>query len=352
MKVQPDLATYATLNEKISTSIASGSGYDVLVTGVGWVQPFAAKNVFEDLANHGVTKKTLGDKTTPAITPATTYNGKIYAWPLTADARAIAYRKSAFVKAGLDPDKPPTTLAGIKEAAEKLTIRDSKGNITRPGFDFNTSPGNYRQAFVQLLGAEGKDLYVDNKPNFDNAAGVKTLDWMKSMIGNVQKFGQQNAAQKPMTYTGESAMGFVGGSIDCSSAGVGKANCDDLGYFLLDDKRPVEYLGGNLASVGSTSKDKDAAWAFIKSMSTDKALEAQAKLNNQIPATSNAADSEIVKSNDLSKFVAKNLDKALFEGGIPNWLEVRNNFNSSVDDVLLGKRDAKAVLDELAQQSR
>jgi multiple sugar transport system substrate-binding protein len=352
VKVEPDFATYATLNEKISTSIASGAGYDVLVTGVGWVQPFAAKSVFEDLGKHGVTKKLLGEKSTPAIVPATTYKDKVYAWPLTADARAIGFRKSEFIKAGLDPKNPPTTFKGIKAAAEKLTERDAAGNITRPGFDFNTSPGNYRQAFVQLLASNGKDLYVDGKPNFDNKQGVETLKWMKSMINNVQLFGQQNAALKPMTYTGEAPMGFVGGSIDCSDAGVGQANCDDLGYFLLDNTREVEWLGGNLASIGANSKNKDVAWAFIKAMSTDAALEAQAKLNNQIPATANAASSSIVKSNALSKFVAKNLDKAIYEGGPTNWLEVRSDFNSSVDDVLLGKRDASEVLGELAAKSR
>ncbi len=352
VKVEPDFATYATLNEKISTSIASGAGYDVLVTGVGWVQPFAAKNVFEDLGNHGVTKKTLGEKSTPALIPASTYKDKIYAWPLTADARAIGFRKSAFIKAGLDPKNPPTTFKGIKAAAEKLTERDSAGTITRPGFDFNTSPGNYRQAFVQLLAANGKDLYVNGKQNFDNKQGVETLNWMKSMINHVQPFGQQNAALKPMTYTNDAPMGFVGGSIDCSDAGVGQANCDDLGFFLLDNTREVEMVGGNLASVGANSKNKDLAWAFIKSMSTDPALEAMAKLNNQIPATANAADSAIVKSNALSKFVAKNLGKAIYEGGATNWLEVRTDFNSSVDDVLLGKRDAAQVLGELATKSR
>ena len=350
--VEPDFAPYSTLNEKISISIASGSGYDVLVTGVGWVQPFAAKSVFEDLGNHGVTKELLDEKSTSAILPAVTYEDKIYAWPLTADARALAFRKSAFIEAGLDPENPPTSFEDIKATAEKLTERDAAGNITRPGFDFNTPPGGYRGVFVQLLASTGKDLYVNGEPNFDNKEGVETLEWMKSMINNVQLFGQQNAAVTPLTYTGEAAMGFVGGSIDCSDAGVGQANCDDLGYFLLDNGREVQFLGGNLASIGANSENKDAAWAFIESMSTDVALDAMAKLNIAIPATANTTESSVVKSNTLSQFVAKNLDKSISEGGSANWLEMRNLFDSSIDDVLLGKRDASEVLEELAANSR
>lgn len=352
VKVEPDFATYSTLNQKISTSIASNSGYDVLVTAIGWIQPFAAKGVFEDLADHGVTKKTLGEKTIPAMTAATTYQNKIYAYPLTADARAIAFRKSDFIAAGLDPANPPTTFEGIKAAAEKLTKRDASGHITRPGFDFNAAPGNYRDAFVQLLAANGKVLYLNGKPNFDNKAGVDTLNWMKSMVNNVQPFGQQNATQTPMVYTDGAPMGFAGGSVDCSEAGIGQKNCDDIGYFLLDNKKKVEWVGGNLASVGSQSKNKDAAWGFIEAMSTGPALETASKLTSSIPASSNVLDSEVVKSNPLSKFVASNLDKAIYEGGTPAWLEVRNNFNSSIDDVLLGKRGASEVLHEVATQSQ
>ena len=42
--VEPDFATFDTLNQKISTSIAGSQPYDVLVTGIGWIPPFASKS--------------------------------------------------------------------------------------------------------------------------------------------------------------------------------------------------------------------------------------------------------------------------------------------------------------------
>src|SRR2546423_8403388 len=135
MKVEPDFATYKNLNEKMSISIAVGIPYDVMVTGVGWVQSFASKRIFEDLGNYGVTPDVIKEKSTPALIFAVTYDGKLYAYPLVADARAVALRKSAFREAGLDPDKPPASLAELKVAAEKLTKRDKNGNITPSAFD-------------------------------------------------------------------------------------------------------------------------------------------------------------------------------------------------------------------------
>jgi multiple sugar transport system substrate-binding protein len=352
MTVEPDFVTYDNMNEKISTSIASGSGYDVLVTGMGWIQPFAAKKVFKDLAEVGVTKEDVSTKTVEAMVPAVTHEGKVFGYPLIADARAVAFRKSAFIEAGLDPEKPPASMAELKAAAEKLTQRDASGAITRPGFDFWAASGAYRQVFTTFLASTGTPLYQDGKPNFNNAEGVETLEWLTSMVNNVQPFGQQNSAKKPLVYTNEAPMGMVGGAVDCSDKGIGQANCDDLSFFLLDSGTKAEFVGGDIASIGAKTKNAKAAWTFIESLTKPEANNAQAKLNSKIPATKTTAATGQAQSNPLSKFVAANLSHAAYEGGAANWLEVRKSFNSGLDEALLGKRPAEEVLSSLAALSK
>ncbi len=352
MTVEPDYATYANLNEKISTSIAGGDGYDVIGSGVGWIAPFAAKGVYADLGQFGVTPTTLGQQMVPALVPPSTYNNKIYGYPFIIDARAIAFRKSDFVKAGLDPANPPTTFEEIKAAADKLTVKDASGHITKPGFDFNTSPGNYRQAFIIFLASTGTPLYKDGKPNFDNAKGVEVLNWMKSIIGADQAFGQQNAAQKPMVLTNEASMGFVQSSVDCSTKGVGQANCDDLGYLLPDNSQAAEMAGGDILSVGAKSKNKAAAWAFVQAMS-DPTLENEAAvINNKIPAIASVPPDSSSLQSPLAKFTSSHLKDAIYEGGPANWLDVRNVFGPTIDDVLLGKISAQAGLDSIAAKAK
>jgi multiple sugar transport system substrate-binding protein len=348
--VEPDYATFDTLNQKISTSIAGGQGYDVLVTGVGWIPPFASKNVFEDLSTFGVTDESLGASTNPAMLPATKYEDKIYAVPLIASPKVLALSKSAFEKAGLDPSTPPTTMAEIKTAAEKLTVKDSSGKITQAGFDFWAAPGGYRQDFVTFLGSKGVPLYDESaQPKFNGPEGVETLDWMKSMVGTVQDYGAQNAAKAPLVLTGEAAMGFVGSYVDCSDKGVGKKVCGDLVFFNAEDVQASMFTGGQLASVGKNSKLKPAAYEFIQAMSTPEALGDIGKLNFAVPATTEGQDSEVVKSNPASTFAAANLDDAMFEGGPSNWLDVRGQFGTAIDDALLGKKTSQEVLDQLAQ---
>ena len=50
-----------------------------------------------------------------------TYEGRLYGVPLYADVSALFYNKDLFQQAGLDPNKPPTSLAEIREYADKIT---------------------------------------------------------------------------------------------------------------------------------------------------------------------------------------------------------------------------------------
>jgi len=241
-------------------------------------------------------------------------------------------------------------MAEIKTAAEKLTVKDGNGEITQAGFDFWAPPGGYRQDFVTFLGSLGVPLYGESgEPKFDGPEGVQALDWMKSMVGNVQKYGAQNSAKAPLVLSGEAAMGFTGSYVDCSDKGLGKKVCDDLVFFNAKDVDAAMFTGGQLASVGKNSKLKNASYEFIKDMSTPEALVDIAKLNFAVPATTEGQKSEVVTSNPASTFAAKNLGDAVFEGGPANWLDVRGQLGTALDDALLGKKTSQEVLDQLAQ---
>ncbi|MEV0732680.1 ABC transporter substrate-binding protein [Polymorphospora sp. NPDC050346] len=73
------------------------------------------------------------DQIEPGIARYYTVDGKLQSLPFNASAPMLFYNKTAFAEVGLDPEKPPTTLAELADAARKLTVR-SGGNVTRYGF--------------------------------------------------------------------------------------------------------------------------------------------------------------------------------------------------------------------------
>src|SRR5690606_24213987 len=95
VEIEPDFATFDNLNQKVSTSIAGGTPYDVLVTGIGWVQPFAARNAFVNRGDFGVTPDVLGEIVNPAMVPSAIYQNDVYAVPLIAGAKPLAYSRRA-----------------------------------------------------------------------------------------------------------------------------------------------------------------------------------------------------------------------------------------------------------------
>src|SRR4051794_25828448 len=346
--VEPDFATFDTLNEKISTSIASGQPYDVYVTGIGWIPPFASKGLYADLAKFGVTETTLGEQTDPAMIPAVTHDGKLYGVPLILGPKPLAYSKKAFEAAGLDPASPPATWAELREAAKKLTKRDG-GKITQAGFDFWAAPGNYRQDFVTFLGSKGVSLFADGEAKVNGPPGGDALNTMAAMINEdkVTEYGAQSSDGQPLVFSGKAAMGFAGGYIDCAK--VGQDRCDDLAFFNLKETEPAMFSGGQLASIGVNSKLSGAAYAFVQALSTPEAEADIAALNFAIPAGKSAASGSATTNNPASTFAAAHLGEVVFEGGTPEWLDIRGDFGPAIDKVLLGKASAQEVLDGLAK---
>jgi len=122
---------------KLMTAVAAGTGPDVYYLDRFTVAQRSHYGVLEPLDGYltqlGVDIKALKSKFFPFAIKEATYNGKLYALPWDTDARVLYYNKKLFKKAGLDPNKPPRTIAELDEYAEKLTVK--KGNrIIEIGF--------------------------------------------------------------------------------------------------------------------------------------------------------------------------------------------------------------------------
>ena len=59
--VNVDYTDYGSLNEKLTTSIASGLVPDVMMMGVGWIEGFADKGVLADLGELGISESELAE---------------------------------------------------------------------------------------------------------------------------------------------------------------------------------------------------------------------------------------------------------------------------------------------------
>ncbi len=107
---------------------------------------------------------------------------KLWPYPFNVSSPVLYYNRTAFERAGLDPDKPPATLEEIREYSQKLV--DS--GIVRHGIALELAAWH----FEQWLAKEGEP-FVDHDNGrkgratqvlFDNDVGRAMFQWLDSMV--------------------------------------------------------------------------------------------------------------------------------------------------------------------------
>ena len=70
----------------------------------------------------------------PVYADACTLRGHVWGLPSTPTSYALHWNKTLFRNAGLDPERPPRTVAELDDFARQLTKRDADGRLTQIGF--------------------------------------------------------------------------------------------------------------------------------------------------------------------------------------------------------------------------
>lgn len=166
-------------------------------------------------------------------------------------------------KAGLDPDRPPTTILGLFDDAEKIAkVSDGKyyAFLANPSLRI---PADWQQMGIQVLSADGKKFTFADDP--------KTVRWVEGMT-RLYKAGAMprdslSSNQDPSNVYGQGKL--VYGSTNPNflrfiqqnnpsiyeKTGVARYMLDDLGHTV----GAPQYIG-----VASTSKNAVTALAFAR----------------------------------------------------------------------------------------
>ncbi|EWM17712.1 ABC transporter substrate-binding protein [Kutzneria sp. 744] len=121
--------------------------------------------------------------------------GKVYGLPTANYSMGLLYNRALFTKAGLDPDKPPTTWDEVRADAKKIT---ALGNNTVGFADYSAS-GQGGWHFTTEMYAGGGDIAKKDgstwKADFDNATGKKVLQTLHDMRWTDNSMGSKQLLQ-------------------------------------------------------------------------------------------------------------------------------------------------------------
>jgi multiple sugar transport system substrate-binding protein len=277
---------------KLLAEFASGTAPDVFQVGDGDVAKFAAQGVFEPLGPYISGEKGSDPLDTSVFYPAIADVGKVdgttYLFAKDYSPLTVYYNKALFDAAGVAYPTEGWTQADFLDAAQKLTVKDASGNITQWGAMIPDGWGDWiwDRGILPIIYQNGGDIMSPDGTKasgyLDSDATVGALQWYTDLFTKYKvaptKADVAALSGQDLFATGKVAMMWSG--VWNISGYQDQAKNPDLKFGMVGLPQGKK-AGNSICWAGfalySKSKNKDAAWAYLRWIGADKGAEEFAK---------------------------------------------------------------------------
>lgn len=338
---------------KLQQAVASDTAPDVTMLERAYVQMFADSEVLEDLAPYLEGSGISADDFTAGLMGHSYFNDQLVSLPLNRSTPILHVNITLLDEQGL---KVPTTWGELKSVANALVVKEG-GEYKRYGL---TMPYDtwYPIAMISQSGGRFFNEESTSVGFVDNGVGQEVFSYLKELQGNGALYypPAQDSGNivNSMFVEGKVGMMFQStGSIGGLSSSV---DFDYVTAFLPKNDQFANPTGGANVAMLAGSKNKEAAWEFIRWMETDPQGGLQFILQSgYLPFTKQMVESAEMKElwakepnrkvayDQLQYAVDTNMDVA--------WPEVMHEFFSAIEAVMYDSKDIKATLDTFKKEA-
>jgi multiple sugar transport system substrate-binding protein len=219
-RIQVNFVSITQVDRKLLVATAGGNPPDLAGVWLHTVESFADRGALmpldEFMRADGTEPDVWLQRYSSAYANMGRHAGRVYALPTATSANALHWNKALFRAAGLDPERPPRTLAELEDYNRRLTKRDADGNLLQAGF-LPQDPGWW--LWAQPLWFGGSYFDADGKVSIaKDPASVAGFAWLRSQtqelgLDSLQRFasgfGPFASSQNPF-YSGKVAMTVQG----------------------------------------------------------------------------------------------------------------------------------------------
>ncbi|GGA76734.1 sugar ABC transporter substrate-binding protein [Nitratireductor aestuarii] len=348
------------MTPKFLAAHGSGSAPDVIWVVTDFlgdaIQSGSLADLNELLVNNWPEEKKADFK--DAYWDLTSVDGKQYGIFTSRNYISLVYRPDLLAEAGINPEDLKTW-DDLRAAAEKLTVKDASGNVTRYGFSaaYSEQQADPHPMIPHIL-ASGEPLFhPDGKANFASDAGVKGLEFYTQMIKDglspsqaatwtVDDLFEQFASDR---------IAMIQGSAVRISTLQSKLGKDKVSMSLWPGveagKHSPAVMAGWSVGIWSGSKSQEAAAKFVDFMLADPGDKLWTEVGGQIPGMKSTLT-------ELKEFISQPgneyLSVAATGAAEAGWLSpiefsvggYRQALNRATQQVLVEGKDIKAALTE------
>ncbi|NEN05863.1 extracellular solute-binding protein [Diaminobutyricibacter tongyongensis] len=346
-KVDVVAIPWDSIDQKLTTSVASGSGPDVVQIGLTKLRSFADAGALLPLDDKISAYPNLAAaKFADGVGgKATAVNGKIVSVPWVSDTRVLFTRTDILSAAGID--SPPSTWDQLRSDAKTLAQRGpDKYGYYIPQWD-NALP-------VEMTWDFGGSI-VDKKGNidFNTDAFHKAVDLYTGLYSD---------KSVPVNGDFDQVHGFVSGAAPMLVSGpylaaaINAAAPNLAGKWTVStlpeaDKGTSLFAGSNLG-IFKTSKHQNGSLKLLDFISKSSTQLEWYKINGELPTVKAALNDPSFTSDPLVKVYTKQLADAKVLPLIPNWDGgVGANLLKALNSIALQHSDPKSTLDTFYQST-
>ncbi|WP_054023865.1 extracellular solute-binding protein [Bacillus sp. FJAT-28004] len=283
------------------------------------------------------------------------YNGDIYGLAAQPGVSSLFWNKDLVRQAGLDPEKAPTTWEELVENSKKVT-EAGKGKFYGGGVYAGANFGGYLR-YGALMMINGGAFATDGKATFNSDANIETVSLLREL----------NASHAPglMVNTNE------GSYFDAWSKGQlaylidgpwqsqqARNNKIDVGMAPIplspNGKAGNITIGAAFHSVPKDSKNKEAAFEYIRAMFSRDIQQLVADSNVRSPILKEIAESEAYQK-DHPELYTHYLAMSGNVQGLPTFAKDNSKawqiWGDAVTKSIMTKGDIKAILDDAQKRA-
>lgn len=190
-KVSVEMVGWAQCQDKVTTLAAAGTPVALAYVGSRTLKQFADSDLIVPIPYTDAEKAGYY----PHIVDTVTFKGQQWGLPTAFSTKALYWNKDLFTKAGLDPNKPPTTWDELYADAKQ--IKDKTG-VAGYGLPAKTMDNTMHQFLHYVYTNNGTVIDADGKITLDSPENLQALQFVKKLV-DVSEEGPSAYDQDDMT---------------------------------------------------------------------------------------------------------------------------------------------------------
>ncbi len=357
----------------ITTGFVSGTAPDVFTNHLAYYPQFALNNQLVDIAPYIAKDKVATNIYYPGLKDLWGRDGKQFGLPKDWDTVGIFYNKDLLAKAGLKPSdlanlnwnpkdggtwqKTIAKLTFDKNNNNGLSAQFDKKNVKQYGYETGYGAGFNGQTewsfYAATTGWKYNDGLYATKYYYDDPRFAQTIQWLADLNlkhGLIPSFQDVQGGSDALFRAGKVVMVTNGSWMisDYTSKLPFK-----VGIAALPkgpNGKRMSMFNGLADSIWVGSKNKDAAWQWVKYLSSSECQTTVGKTAVVFPAIPSATNVTLKVDKSKGVDVSSFTTQAKLKGGTfyfpitDNISEINDIMQSSMQNVFLGKVQAADVL--------